>query len=259
MSAPVTPPASSKATIPLIIAAVVGVVGLLSCGLCGGLVFLGTQKAREAAKRIECTNNLKILGIALHTYHDNQAALPTEAGSAPSLYVPLLPYLEMQHVAQGLQQGDGGAASTPVKEFLCPSRRPIGSTPGGKRDYGYAASQGAEKSILDTPAPLPLNAVANANGAGNTLLLAHVWIDPRNYQGGDPTDLGWATKNNARSVNNTAKQDNDPAGSTNHIGGPHPNVIPCLFADGHVQNMPYHFAHWVQAWSWTNTQPFPLP
>jgi prepilin-type processing-associated H-X9-DG protein len=84
-------------------------------------------------------------------------------------------------------------------------------------------------------------------------------MDPKHSSGGDPTDLGWATTNNSRPVNDTAKQDSDSSGSTNPIGGPHPNVMPSLFADGHVQNLPSSWAHWAKAWAFTNTTPFTLP
>jgi hypothetical protein len=222
-------------------------LGLLGCGL---------ASSREAAKRIECVNNLKQLGIAFHNFHDKNLTFPTESGSNPSFYQAILPFLGGD---PEVQQAMGGDKTAAIKLFLCPSRRTSQMAP-GKRDYGYAASAPAGvQAVLDSKTALTLTAITNANGSSNTLLLSHLWMDPKNYSSGDATDQGWATKNNSRSVNNTAKQDSDSSGTTTHIGGPHPHLVPCLFVDGHMQNIPFTWQNWSQAWNYTNSTPFTLP
>jgi hypothetical protein len=226
-------------------------VCLLGCGLGSG---------SSAGRRIECSNNLRQIGIALHEAHDKNERFPTESGSQPSFYKTILPFLDQTDPA--VAKAVAGDQQAAIKLFLCPSRHTPANAV-GKRDYGYAASNGTGSvgtSILDDPKGGELTPISNANGTAKTLLLAHVWMAPKTYtNGSDTTDLGWATKNNSRSINNAVKEDSDPSGSTAYIGGPHPHALPCLFADCHVQAIPYGFTQWAEMWAWDNKKPLTLP
>jgi prepilin-type N-terminal cleavage/methylation domain-containing protein/prepilin-type processing-associated H-X9-DG protein len=103
-----------------------------------GLLLPAVQKVREAANRIQCQNNLKQLGLGLHSYHGTCERFPPayEAvgfNSGPGWGTFLLPYIEQEALGQQVPKGppfwggsqtvsaaaDGG--QTPLKLFRCPS------------------------------------------------------------------------------------------------------------------------------------------
>src|ERR1700710_2650184 len=63
-----------------------------------GLLLPAVQAAREAARRMQCANNLKQIGLAMHNYHSTINALPWGDGpdqwNAWSSVALALPYLE---------------------------------------------------------------------------------------------------------------------------------------------------------------------
>ena len=85
---------------------VIAIIGVLVA-----LLLPAVQAAREAARRSQCGNNLKQIGLALHNYHDTLKWFPPGAvfeggaSTAPnaqpinqrgSMHVRLLPYMEQQ-------------------------------------------------------------------------------------------------------------------------------------------------------------------
>ena len=112
------------------------------------LLLPAVQAAREAARRIQCTNNLKQIGLALHNYISTNdtvppASLPTNQASGAqinngsfSAQARLLPYMEQQPLYNAANfslnciNGAVGAVvnstvvTTRLSAFLCPSDTP---------------------------------------------------------------------------------------------------------------------------------------
>src|SRR5262245_61975553 len=105
-----------------------------------GLVIPAIVRARAAADRVGCANNLKQIGLALHNYHDSHSVLPSGiASDRPSQRFPymswltrLLPYLDEEPLWQATviaYQSDPWPSDnpphvgfgTPVKTFACPA------------------------------------------------------------------------------------------------------------------------------------------
>ncbi|MGE4003734.1 MAG: DUF1559 domain-containing protein [Planctomycetaceae bacterium] len=69
------------------------------------LLLPAVQAAREAAHRVQCKNNLKQIGLALHNYHDVYQKFPigarSQRGIGPSWIVGILPFIEQQALYDG--------------------------------------------------------------------------------------------------------------------------------------------------------------
>lgn len=124
---------------------VIAIIGILVA-----LLLPAVQYAREAARRIQCANHLKQLGIGFHLHHDALRSLP-HAGIYSWQETPryingagatgdkqwagwgfqILPYIEQQQIFDGAGASaptDDArrilAISTPISTMYCPTRRP---------------------------------------------------------------------------------------------------------------------------------------
>ncbi|WP_437184960.1 DUF1559 domain-containing protein [Planctomicrobium sp. SH668] len=82
------------------------------------LLLPAVQQAREAARRSQCNNNMKQLGLALHNYHDVYGTFPPGCrgpGWGMSFWVSLLPYLEQANLYNQLSMD--GAPGFPAAGF----------------------------------------------------------------------------------------------------------------------------------------------
>ncbi len=98
-----------------------------------GLLLPAVQQAREAARRVQCTNNLKQIALALANYADAQGTLPigsssVEGWSTGSFFLQILPQLEQTPVYNILNFSVNFAESqnatihdTRCSTLVCPS------------------------------------------------------------------------------------------------------------------------------------------
>ncbi|EMI51694.1 DUF1559 domain-containing protein [Rhodopirellula sallentina] len=157
------------------------------CAVLFGLLLPATRGAKEAARRMSCSNNFKQIGLGLHNYHSAYSQLPMQMGgtydsesdsggtSAPgnnryrlSFLVGLLPFVEQQMIWEDVSAGelsDGESKQfspmgpapwtrqfdpwqTEIPTFRCPSDPGLGLPSHGRTNY--AACLGDATHWLNT-------------------------------------------------------------------------------------------------------------
>lgn len=136
------------------------------------LLLPAVQQAREAARRTQCKNNLKQIGLAMHNYADVYQMFPVGACAEPGptfgidisigAFSSILPYLEQTNLKnlyvdeQTWESQAPAVARTVVPAFLCPSdpgsdvethailsQYPVGGGTGEAATTQYLLSKGA--------------------------------------------------------------------------------------------------------------------
>jgi prepilin-type processing-associated H-X9-DG protein/prepilin-type N-terminal cleavage/methylation domain-containing protein len=123
------------------------------------LLLPAVQAAREAARRGQCVNNLKQIGVALNLYEEHHRVFPQGVnGGYFSAHSMLLPYLELSSIYSsmnfstnnmtrtfvGMNSPNGTAAWTRISVFLCPTDNlPLDTNAfGGEERTNYAGNAG---------------------------------------------------------------------------------------------------------------------
>src|SRR5262245_13326323 len=184
------------------------------------------QKAREAANRASCQNNLKNMGIALMNYQHSNRAFPPGAKTTPALHswgTFLLPFLDNEALEKTIDYAmpwnvgqNLAAIAVPVRAYHCassPSPRVNPATSIATTDYAAVAGVAPEAwaaGVAATPAGTPPNgrgimsvdvAVRLSeliDGASNTITIVEIGGRPQLMRGigpvpgGPPPGAGWA-------------------------------------------------------------------
>ncbi|PQO43329.1 DUF1559 domain-containing protein [Blastopirellula marina] len=140
---------------------VIAIIGVLIA-----LLLPAVQQAREAARRMSCSNKLKQLALACHTYHDTYLVLPFGNLNNINWRISVLPFIEQRNLTDQFDysqsfQGDKTTTNAYLLEnleldaFVCPSTQPPKSYPWNARHHQYHSYTG-------------VNGAVNRNAASNS-------------------------------------------------------------------------------------------
>jgi prepilin-type N-terminal cleavage/methylation domain-containing protein/prepilin-type processing-associated H-X9-DG protein len=217
------------------------------------LMLPALSASREAARRVNCVNNLRQVVLALQNYEFHCGALPPGSvdhwgpirnqpeGLQIGWICQLLPYIEQTAVHQTIDTKvsvydplNGTAAATQFKTFGCPSDPQAGSVGGfGVSSYAGCHHDAEAPIDVDNSGVLFLNSSVRrgdvSDGTSYTVFVGEKSIDPN--------DLGWMSGTRA-TLRNTGAPINAGPPAGDDVGGfssKHPGGANFAFGDGSVR------------------------
>jgi len=205
------------------------------------LLLPAVQQAREAARRTQSRNNLKQIGLGLHSYHDVYKHFPTGTVENENLSpeerlgwaVSILPFMDQFNLHEqinmdaGWQQQPEFIQETAIPTYVNPSM-PRHEGPGGQIDYIGVAGIGIDAASLDNDDPKAgifgydrkTRIRDITDGTSHTMMVSDSQ-EPQPWMRGRRTIRGFSAEPYV----------NGPDG----FGSPHSGGMHILMADGSVQ------------------------
>jgi prepilin-type processing-associated H-X9-DG protein len=220
----VPPPPRGSSSAPIIgIALVCVVLGVFVCGgILVALLLPAVQAAREAARRSQCNNNLKQIGLALQTYNDIYGTFPPayipDANGKPmhSWRVLILPFMEQKSLYDryNFDEPWDGPNNRQLSAMIPASYHCPADPAGTSTNYAVITGPG---TMFD--GETAATGMSITDGTSNTIMVVETtagmnWMEPR--------DLDLNTM--------TLQVNASPAEISSH----HPGGANILFADGHT-------------------------
>ncbi len=141
------------------------------------LLLPAVQQAREAARRTQCKNNMKQLGLALHNYHDTAGTFPFGFDERETLWTAMiLPQIEQGNLYQTFVWQESGignwnsnganeaACGTLIQAFRCPS---------------MAVAEHLTNNGIENRVPVSYRAVSGGNAISDDLSTIPAGLTPR--------------------------------------------------------------------------------
>lgn len=253
---------------------VIAIIGVLVA-----LLLPAVQAARESARRTQCGNNLKQMGLAIHNHHDTMNKFPTGGicpwsidisngkNIGPGWPYQILNYAEQTAVYEkGQKDGIDSIRPSVIKMYFCPSRRRP-TFQGGRALMDYASATPADAPNSwdqywygDTWGT-PLNVIYKGmivrsggerqatfskvtDGTSNVLCIGEKRLNIKEYATGSwHDDCGWSDGWDPDTVRYTGyplKKDPQTGVNGYEFGGAHPAVSMALFGDGSIHALSFN-------------------
>ncbi|MBI1831606.1 MAG: DUF1559 domain-containing protein [Planctomycetes bacterium] len=242
-----------------------------------GLLLPAVQKVREAGVRLQCTNNLKQIGLAMHNHHDTYKVFPTcgTTWATPPIYTgvgtpatgpaqqagwafSILPFMDQMAAWQGgggttIAQCQINAIGAVIPAYYCPARRapqalpPTGAWYGPAGTYAHGTMDYAGSNLENTGViayQICRRMADITDGSANTFMIGEKRLDTLNlgqYQGDDNEGYssGWDHDSMRQTTIQPMRDTRTGSWGELRFGSSHPLVFHVVFGDGAVRPLNY--------------------